>query len=430
MKRSSSIASSINNGQGLRPVNSNNETEFLFLNIIYKSPRCSELQKKLGKIRGLFRKMDSINVIDNSMLDKSKPDEFLSTKFLKGAIKVIEELDKLLTSDEKVSDDNLKSLGGQIEKVKHKFKRINTRLSSPKYTEKFKDYCISLIKELIGKFEEIKEELKRNSIENIPKDTKQDKQRTSSSLHGGSLVKFFAKKNTNSPFLNSFLMMYCIICLGLIAFLGIAKGTEKFKTIIESTKKVACIISILAPIVYGIWILTYENYNGGITEVLGRNWSVIGSMFPMLLGLRENRIREISKGNDNIESCAVMVAMSVIIICGQTFGKMDKKMHGRQIVVFVIGNVLMGLAYITNHFMLSVENRNNFISLGYIMFALMLCFIVIIGKGGKIENQKNQGIEWLDLFQWVMSFMFVILGIQNIESCPFYYAQSTLKQSV
>ncbi|WEL39127.1 DUF1686 domain-containing protein [Encephalitozoon hellem] len=432
MKRFSSIASSINNGQRLHPVDLNKEIELPFPNISYESDLCTELQERFTEIRELFRGMSLIKDIDNDTLDKSKTVPFLSTRLLECAQNVIKIADELLKSAE-VSDDDLKSFGEQIKKVKHEFERINTEFSKRKYTgreEKSKHHCISLIRELIGKFEEIEKELKRNSTENISEDVKQDKQLKSSFLHWSSLMEFFAKKNTNSPFLNSFLMTYCIICLGLIAFLGIAKGAEKFETIIESTKKVACIISILAPIIYGIWILTYENYNGGITPVLGRNWGVIGSMFPMLLGLRENRIKEISKGKDNIESCAVMVAMSVIIICGQTFGKMNKKMHGRQIVVFVIGNILMGLAYITNHFMLSVENRNNFISLGYIMFALMLCFIVIIGKGGKMENQKNQGIEWLDLSQWVMSFIFVILGIQNIESYSFYYAQSTLKQSV
>lgn len=223
-----------------------------------------------------------------------------------------------------------------------------------------------------------------------------------------------------------FLILFCIISLGLMAFLGITKRVGTSETIVGITRKVAYTISILGPILHGIWILTNENYSGGIVEVVSKNWNVIGSMFPMLLGLKKDSLRKISEEKASIESYGVMVAMSVIMICSQTFLKGDKKIHGRQMSVFVIGNVLMGIVYVNSLLALSTGSGHNLVPFGYIIFGLILCFMVIIEGGDRMRNSKSEGMEWMVIFQWIMSWMFVIFGFQNFELPYFHYARNTI----
>ncbi|AFN83423.1 hypothetical protein EROM_071720 [Encephalitozoon romaleae SJ-2008] len=223
-----------------------------------------------------------------------------------------------------------------------------------------------------------------------------------------------------------FLLLFCIISLGLMAFLGITKKVEASEKILGIAKKVAYTISILGPILHGRWILTNEDYNRGIVEVLSKNWNVIGSMFPMLLVLKKDSLRKTFEGKASVESYGAMVGMSVIMMCSQTFSKRDRKIHGRQMNVFVIGNILMGMAYVNNFIALSARSGHNLVLFGHIIFGLILCFMIIIEGGDRMEDTKSKGMEWTVIFQWIMSWIFVIFGFQNLESCYFHYTKNTI----
>ncbi|CAD25711.1 hypothetical protein [Encephalitozoon cuniculi GB-M1] len=224
-----------------------------------------------------------------------------------------------------------------------------------------------------------------------------------------------------------FLVLYCLMSLGLITLQIAVREVNGSKKMMEIMGKISYVVSIFGPIIHGIWILANENYDKGVEEVIGRNWNVIGSMFPMLFGLKD--IKHIKNGElwtSNGEAVTaigghgIITAMGIVMVYAQSLGKKDWRVSRRQIAVFTLGNILMGSAYIVKYAMPSVEDRNHLVRVGYVTFALILCLVVIVEGGKKVESER---MGWILKSQWIIGSGFVVLGLQNLEPHCFRYVK-------
>ncbi|ADM11937.1 uncharacterized protein Eint_071780 [Encephalitozoon intestinalis ATCC 50506] len=228
-----------------------------------------------------------------------------------------------------------------------------------------------------------------------------------------------------------FLFFCLLVCSGLIALQSIFRKTSTSKETMNALGKISYAVSILGPILHGMWILSNENYSEGIIKVISSNWNVIASMAPMFLVLRDikyikNGELMTSEGATAIGGHGVIVAMSMIMMCAQTLGKKHEGEYSRQTMVFMAGNIIMTTMYGAKLFGPWTKSRNHFIILGYIVFALILFLMVMMSEKKKIKNRTNDKTEWMGVLQWIIICTFLILGLQKPEFHCLQYAKNEI----
>ncbi|AFN82623.1 hypothetical protein EROM_030040 [Encephalitozoon romaleae SJ-2008] len=208
----------------------------------------------------------------------------------------------------------------------------------------------------------------------------------------------------------------CYCAYLLIIAMVISNMLKTSEKLIAITRYISFVISILGPIIYGVWII-WNSYrldrDNGLKGAIGRNLGVLVCMFPVMTGVvdigKGGRIRIDSRWMDGRNN-EIAGAMCIMMMHLQILMNENRKTSYIELGVVAIGDIILAFSRYFKEFIVCLPDKYDFTWIGYIMVGLG-CALWWKCRGTErcgVINKKDPKLIWGEVIVSMMSGMVIL----------------------
>lgn len=245
-------------------------------------------------------------------------------------------------------------------------------------------------------------------------------------------------KSANIELLDDVSRKGCYCAYLLIIMMVISNIPKISEDLIAITRCMSYAISILGPIVYGIWII-WNSYrtdrDSGLKGAIGRNLGVLICMFPMtaaIVDTEKDGMSRIDSGWMNGRYNEIVGSMGIMMIHLQILMSENRRTSYVELGLVAIGGIILGFSRYFKEVITCLPDRYDVIWIGYIMIGLG-CVLWCRYRGAErcgLVGKKYPKLIWGEVIVSVASGMVIVFELMGQRKDSGIHLKSRYAQSI